>query len=67
MESEFFQQKTNSYCSKSENYKINTFFLLEESFTQWTPSEHMKSSLDNPAEIFSVKLRKKLCWKSENN
>ena len=56
--SEVFQQKTNSYCSKSENDKINTIFPIEESFTQWRSSEHKKSGLDNPAEKFSVKLLK---------
>ena len=56
--SEFVQQKTNSYCSNSEYDKVNTIFLLEESSTQWRSSEHMKSSLDNPAESFSVKLLK---------
>ena len=58
MMSEFFPQKTNLYCSKSEKDKIYTIFLLEASFTQWRSSEHMKSSLDNPAESFSVKLLK---------
>ena len=59
MMSEFFPQKTNLYCSKSEKDKIYTIFLLEASFTQWRSSEHMKSSLDNPAEKISVKLLKK--------
>ena len=59
MMSEFFQQKTNSCCSKSENDKIITIFLLEESFTQWRSSEHKKSSFNNPAEKFSKKIRKK--------
>ena len=65
MMSVFSQQKNNSYCSKSENDKTNTIFLLEESFTQWRSSEYMKSSVDNPAQKISKKLRKN-CWKSEN-
>ena len=66
MMSEFVQQKTNSYCSKSEIDKIKTIFLFEESFTQWRSSEHMNSSLEKPAEKFSAKLRKKICWMAEN-
>ena len=67
MMSEFFQQKTNSYCSKSENDKNFTIFVLERSFTQWRFSEHMKSSFDNPAEKIPVKLRKNFAESTKTN
>ena len=67
MMSDFSQQKTNSYCSKTENDKTNTSFLLEESFTQWRSSEHMKSSVDNPAQKTSLKLRENFAESSKTN
>ena len=44
-----------------------TIFVLERSFTQWRFSEHMKSSFDNPAEKFPVKLRKNFAESTKTN
>ena len=45
--------------------EIDTDFVLEKPFTPRRSSKQIKSSFDNPAEKFSVKLWKEICWMSE--